>query len=125
MSGLGDAHTHLSWNNGDLGALGDLGVEEHTLLTARSAQCYLDSGYTMCFGAASAKDRLDCVIRDAINEGSIPGPRYLANGKEIAVPASVIFFLLHEVADPPSAACYPRAWWRPFSHQLVDQPPGN
>lgn len=88
MSGLGDAHTHLSWNNGDLGKLGELGVEEHTLLTAQSAKCYLDSGYTMCFGAASAKERLDCVIRDAINEGRIPGPRYLANGKEMAVPVS-------------------------------------
>ena len=86
MSGLGDAHVHFSWNNGDLGKLGELGVEEHTLLTARSAQCYIDSGYTMCFGAASAKERLDIVIRDAINEGSIPGPRYLANGKEMAVP---------------------------------------
>lgn len=86
MSGLGDAHTHFSWNNGDLGKLGDLGVEEHTLLTARSAQCYIDSGYTMCYGAASAKERLDCVIRDAINDGHLPGPRYLANGKEIAVP---------------------------------------
>ncbi|KUJ11037.1 isoaspartyl dipeptidase-like protein [Mollisia scopiformis] len=84
MSGLGDAHTHFTWNGGDLNRLGELGVEEHTLLTARSAQCYLDSGYTMCFGAASAKDRLDIVIRDAINAGDIPGPRYLANGKEIA-----------------------------------------
>jgi len=37
-----------------------------------------------CYGAASAKERLDCVIRDAINQGSIPGPRYLANGREIA-----------------------------------------
>jgi 2-keto-4-pentenoate hydratase/2-oxohepta-3-ene-1,7-dioic acid hydratase in catechol pathway/imidazolonepropionase-like amidohydrolase/pimeloyl-ACP methyl ester carboxylesterase len=86
MSGLGDAHVHFSWNNGDLDKLGELGVEEHTLLTARSAQCYIDSGYTMCYGAASAKERLDIVIRDAINEGSIPGPRYLANGKEMAVP---------------------------------------
>ncbi|EMC96946.1 hypothetical protein BAUCODRAFT_147141 [Baudoinia panamericana UAMH 10762] len=86
MSGLGDAHTHFSWNNGDLGKLGDVGVEEHTLVSARSAQCYLDSGYTMCFGAASAKDRLDVVIRDAINDGLLPGPRYLANGKEMAVP---------------------------------------
>nr|OQO18620.1 hypothetical protein B0A51_15025 [Rachicladosporium sp. CCFEE 5018] len=86
MSGLGDAHVHFSWNNGDLAALGGLGVEEHTLLSARSAQCYLDSGYTMAYGAASAKERLDVVIRDAINEGSIPGPRYLANGKEMAVP---------------------------------------
>ncbi|PQE05251.1 hypothetical protein CJF31_00008777 [Rutstroemia sp. NJR-2017a BVV2] len=84
MSGLGDAHTHLSWNGGDLDALGGLGVEEHTLLTARSAKCYLDSGYTMCYGAASAKDRLDVVIRDAINAGDLPGPRYLANGMEMA-----------------------------------------
>lgn len=47
MSGMGDAHTHLSWNGGDLVRLGELDVEEHTLLTAKSAQCYLDSGYTM------------------------------------------------------------------------------
>ncbi|KAL2000653.1 hypothetical protein VTN02DRAFT_2792 [Thermoascus thermophilus] len=84
MSGLGDAHTHFSWNGGDLARLGELGVEEHTLLTARSAQCYLDSGYTMCWGAASAKERLDVVIRNAINAGDIPGPRYLANGREMA-----------------------------------------
>jgi hypothetical protein len=80
MSGLGDGHTHFSWNGGDLDQLGTLGIEEHTLLTMRSAQCFLDSGYTMCFGAASAKERLDVVIRNAINAGDIPGPRYLANG---------------------------------------------
>jgi septum formation topological specificity factor MinE len=37
-----------------------------------------------CYGAASAKKRLDVVIRDAINACDIPGPRYLANGLEIA-----------------------------------------
>jgi len=84
MSGLGDAHTHFTWNGGDLARLGALGVEEHVLLTARSAQCYIDSGYTMCYGAASAKERLDVVIRDAINAGDLPGPRYLANGMEMA-----------------------------------------
>jgi hypothetical protein len=47
LSGLGDAHTHFTWNGGDLGRLGELQVEEHVLLTARSAQCYIDSGYTM------------------------------------------------------------------------------
>jgi hypothetical protein len=47
MSGLGDAHTHFTWNGGDLNRLGELQVEEHVLLTARSAQCYIDSGYTM------------------------------------------------------------------------------
>ncbi|KAL4884973.1 hypothetical protein BJY04DRAFT_205588 [Aspergillus karnatakaensis] len=84
IPGLGDAHTHFSWNGGDLGRLGELGVEEHTLLTARSARCFLDSGYTMCFGAAAAKKRLDVVVRDSINSGDIPGPRYLANSQEMA-----------------------------------------
>lgn len=50
MSGLGDAHTHFTWNGGDLNALGEMNVEEHTLLTMRSAQCFLDSGYTMYAG---------------------------------------------------------------------------
>lgn len=37
-----------------------------------------------CFGAASAKKLLDVAVRDAINAGDIPGPRYLANAQEIA-----------------------------------------
>ena len=40
--------------------------------------------FSRCFGAASAKKRLDVVIRDAINAGNIPGPRCLANGQEMA-----------------------------------------
>lgn len=47
MPGLGDAHTHFTWNGGDLARLGELDVEEHVLLTIKSAQCFLDSGYTM------------------------------------------------------------------------------
>ena len=101
MSGLGDAHTHFTWNEGDLGALGGLGVEEHTLFTARAAQTYIDSGYTMCFGAASAKERLDIVIRDAINNGQIPGPRYLANGKEMARRDGELVSCITAFADGP------------------------
>lgn len=37
-----------------------------------------------CYGAASAKDKLDCVIRDSINESLLPGPRFLASGREVA-----------------------------------------
>jgi len=84
MSDLGDGHAHFSWNGGDLDQLGTLAVEKHTLLSMRSARCFLHSGYTMCFGAASAKERLDIVIRDAINAGDISGSRCLANGKEMA-----------------------------------------
>ncbi|KAH8812201.1 isoaspartyl dipeptidase-like protein [Xylogone sp. PMI_703] len=95
MSGLGDAHTHFTWNGGDIPRLGEMEVEEHTLVTVKSAKCYLDAGYTIltryrCFGAASAKNRLDVVVRNAINAGYIPGPRYLANASEIANPAGTL-----------------------------------
>ncbi|MDV7355038.1 amidohydrolase family protein [Rhodococcus oxybenzonivorans] len=102
MSGLCDAHTHFSWvNSADLPGLGTMGVEEHTLLCARSAQTYIDSGYTMCVGAAAAKPRLDVVIRNAINAGQIPGPRYLANCQEIAVTGGALVKGITAFADGP------------------------
>ncbi|KIW73146.1 hypothetical protein PV04_01287 [Phialophora macrospora] len=101
MPGLGDSHTHFSWNGGDLASLGGLNVEEHTLLTARSAKCYLDSGYTMCYGAASAKERLDVAIRDAIYAGDIPGPRSVANGKEMAKHDGDLESAITAFADTP------------------------
>jgi imidazolonepropionase-like amidohydrolase len=102
MSGLCDAHTHFSWNNSaDLDGLGTMPVEEHLLFCIESARTYLDSGYTMCLGAASAKDRLDVVCRDAINSGRIPGPRYLANGPEIAVTGGALIKSITKFADGP------------------------
>ncbi|KAL2014967.1 hypothetical protein VTK56DRAFT_6646 [Thermocarpiscus australiensis] len=101
MSGLGDGHTHFTWNGGDLNRLGELDVEEHVLLTVKSAQCFLDSGYTMCFGAAAAKDRLDVVVRDAINAGDIPGPRYLANAREIVRTGGDLVAGISAFADGP------------------------
>lgn len=85
MPGLCDAHTHFSWNDQpSLDSIQRMPPEEHTLFAARVAKIYLDAGYTMCVGAAAAKPRLDVVIRNAINAGDIPGPRYLANSQEIA-----------------------------------------
>lgn len=54
-----------------------------------------------CFGAASAKDRLDVVARDAINAGDIPGPRYLANAREIAKPEGDLVAGITRFADGP------------------------
>ena len=102
MSGLCDAHTHFSWNNSaDLDGLGTMPVEEHLLFAVESAKKYIDSGYTMCLGAASAKERLDVVCRDAINAGRIPGPRYLANGPEIAVTGGALIKSITKFADGP------------------------
>jgi imidazolonepropionase-like amidohydrolase len=85
MPGLCDAHAHFSWNDQwNLESVQRMPPEEHTLFAMDVAKTYVEHGYTMAVGAAAAKPRLDVVIRDAINQGRIPGPRYLANGQEIA-----------------------------------------
>ena len=79
MPGLVESHAHLSIENtDDLAALGRIPPEEHTLLTMHNARLYLAHGITSCSSAASAKPRLDVVIRNAIEKGEIPGPRLLA-----------------------------------------------
>ena len=84
MPGLTEAHAHLSFTNCEsVREIGDLPIEEHTLLTARHAKLILDCGFTSCFSAASAKPRLDIVIRNEINAGLLPGPRLRAASPEI------------------------------------------
>src|SRR5689334_18329641 len=86
MPGMTEAHTHFSWNDQpSLGAIQRMPTEEHILWCAHVAKRYLDRGFTSCVGAATAKPRLDVVIRNAINAGQIPGPRYLAASQEITV----------------------------------------
>ncbi|MGE0718750.1 MAG: amidohydrolase family protein [Alphaproteobacteria bacterium] len=86
MPGMVEAHTHFAWNNAaTLDAIQRMPTEEHVLWTAGVARTYLDHGWTSCIGAATAKPRLDVVVRNAIEEGLIPGPRYLAAGQEITV----------------------------------------
>lgn len=102
MSGLVDAHTHLSWNDSPtLDGLTSLPIEEHVLHTAQSAKKYLDCGYTMCFGAASARPRLDLVVKKFIKNGSLPGPRTLANCQEITTTGGAIVPSISRYADGP------------------------
>ncbi len=86
MPGLVEAHAHPSFaNTANLEALGDIPPEEHTLLTMKHVRLLLDHGFTSISSAASAKPRLDVVIRNAINAGEIPGPRMLAASPELTV----------------------------------------
>ena len=90
MPGMTEAHTHFAWNNSStLDGIQLMPLEEHVLWTAGVAKIYLDHGWTSCVGAATAKPRLDVVVRNAINEGLIPGPRYLAASQEITVAGSL------------------------------------
>jgi imidazolonepropionase-like amidohydrolase len=86
MPGMCEAHTHFSWNDAaTLSAIQTMPLEEHVLWCAKVARRYLEAGWTSCVGAACAKPRLDVVIRNAIEAGQIPGPRYLAASQEITV----------------------------------------
>ncbi|MBS0447385.1 MAG: amidohydrolase family protein [Proteobacteria bacterium] len=90
MPGMVEAHTHFSWNDQpSLDAIQRMPPEEHILWCAEVAKRYLDMGWTSCVGAATAKPRLDVVIRNAIDDGTIIGPRYLAASQEITVPGGL------------------------------------
>ena len=90
MPGMVESHTHFSWNDQpSLDAIQRMPPEEHILWCAEVAKRYLDMGWTSCVGAAAAKPRLDVVIRNAINDGTIQGPRYLAASQEITVPGGL------------------------------------
>jgi imidazolonepropionase-like amidohydrolase len=86
MPGLVEGHAHITFINGARPTdLGDTPPEEHTLAAARNARLLLDHGFTSAYSAASAKLRIDVVIRNAINAGELPGPRLRACGPEITV----------------------------------------
>jgi imidazolonepropionase-like amidohydrolase len=90
MPGMVEAHTHFSWNDAaTLAGIQTMPLEEHVLWCTKVARRYLQAGFTSCLGAACAKPRLDVVIRNAIESGQIPGPRYLAASQEITVPGGL------------------------------------
>jgi imidazolonepropionase-like amidohydrolase len=86
MPGMTEAHTHFSWNDQpSLTAIQFMPPEEHMLWCVRVARRYLEMGWTSALGAAAAKPRLDVVLRNAVDAGEFPGPRYLAGSQEITI----------------------------------------
>lgn len=84
LPGLCDAHLHLTWNDQPtLEHITLMPPEEHLIHSINVAKKVLDAGFTSGIGAAAARPRFDCILRNAINNGDILGPRYLANGQEI------------------------------------------
>jgi imidazolonepropionase-like amidohydrolase len=87
MPGLIDAHVHLFLHPGaeDLQTVQE-SVPERTILATLAAKADLMAGFTAerdmgTEGAGSA----DSAVRDAINEGLIPGPRLRISGNAISI----------------------------------------
>lgn len=90
MPGLVEAHSHLTFlDTPDLESLGFVPPEEHMLRSVKNARKMLMQGFTACNSAASAKPRLDVVLRNAIDAGDFPGPRTRAASPELTVTAGL------------------------------------
>jgi imidazolonepropionase-like amidohydrolase len=85
LPGLIDAHTHLT---GDAGKLGyeSLGISSprEALTGAKNAKITLEAGFTTVRNVG-AGGYTDIALRDAINEGDVPGPRILASGPPLGI----------------------------------------
>jgi len=121
MPGLIEAHSHLSFTDfAQSVELGFIPPEEHTLRTAQNARRMLDAGFTSCFSGASAKPRLDIVLRNAIDSGDFPGPRTLAASPEMTVTSGLgDARLYHMYRENFAVVCNGAEEFRRFSREMV------
>ena len=85
LPGLIDSHTHLTFDPKNLGyeSLG-ISVPREALKGARNARVTLLAGFTTVRNVG-ASGYSDIALRDAINDGDIPGPRILASGPALGI----------------------------------------
>jgi imidazolonepropionase-like amidohydrolase len=85
LPGLIDAHTHLTGDPKDLGYEG-LGIStpREALIGARNARVTLQAGFTAVRNVG-AGGYSDVALRDAINDGDVPGPRMLVSGPPMGI----------------------------------------
>ena len=84
LPGLIDAHTHLTsdptFGYQELG----VSIPKEALIGAKNARITLEAGFTTVRNVA-ASGYTDIALRDAINEGMIPGPRIMASGPALSI----------------------------------------
>jgi imidazolonepropionase-like amidohydrolase len=85
LPGLIDAHTHLTFDPKGLGyeSLG-ISTPREALTGARNARVTLEAGFTTVRNVG-AGGYSDIALRDAINDGDVPGPRILASGPALGI----------------------------------------
>jgi imidazolonepropionase-like amidohydrolase len=85
LPGLIDMHTHLTGNPEDMGYSAiAISVPRAALSGARNARRTLQAGFTTVRNAG-AEGYADIGLRDAINDGDVPGPRMAASGPALGI----------------------------------------
>jgi imidazolonepropionase-like amidohydrolase len=84
LPGLIDAHTHLTsdptFGYPELG----ISIPKEALIGAKNARVTLEAGFTTVRNVG-ARGFTDVALRDAINEGLLPGPRIIASGPALSI----------------------------------------
>lgn len=84
LPGLIDAHTHLTFDpRFGYERLG-ISVPKEALIGAKNARVTLEAGFTTVRNVG-ARSYTDIALRDAINEGMVPGPRIVASGPALSI----------------------------------------
>jgi imidazolonepropionase-like amidohydrolase len=84
LPGLIDAHTHLTFDpNFGYQELG-ISIPKEALIGAKNARITLEAGFTTVRNVG-ARGYTDIALRDAINEGMVPGPRIMASGPALSI----------------------------------------
>src|ERR1700686_3820826 len=82
MPGMVQCHYHVAYDN--ISSLLDIDMKHPptmlTLIAAKNAELLLRSGCTGAVGAGTLHN-IDVTLKRAINQGLIPGPRFLACGR--------------------------------------------
>lgn len=93
LPGLVDAHTHLLHqyyakygddNSNRLLEMVQLGAAKRALLGARLAREMLEAGFTSVRDLGNSSVNADIALRDAINNGDVPGPRMFVSTRAIS-----------------------------------------
>lgn len=85
LPGLVDCHVHLTIDPNQFGPTGlRISYPRSALTGARNARITLKAGFTAVRNL-TADGYADIALRDAINEGDVPGPRMLASGPALSI----------------------------------------
>jgi imidazolonepropionase-like amidohydrolase len=105
MPGLIDGHTHISF--GEARSEEELAlytpVEYRTLKAAMNAKKVLQAGVTSAFDAATTYN-IAANLRDAINVGMFPGPRFAVCGRQLTTHQGLEDSFPNEMQFPPGQA---------------------
>jgi imidazolonepropionase-like amidohydrolase len=87
LPGLMDVHTHLVGSSGDEYSGGPLrrSAAQMAFESIRNARATLDAGYTSVRDLGTYRAFVDVALRDAIEEGILPGPRMAVAGAYVTI----------------------------------------